>query len=41
MPYRAYRYRCYPTPEQVKNLSRTFGCVWYVYNRALRTRQDM
>ncbi|MFD8104124.1 RNA-guided endonuclease InsQ/TnpB family protein [Nocardia fluminea] len=35
---RAYRYRFYPTPEQVQQLSRTFGCVRYVYNRALAAR---
>lgn len=35
---RAYRYRFYPTPEQVQQLSRTFGCVRYVYNRALAER---
>ncbi|WP_423748074.1 RNA-guided endonuclease InsQ/TnpB family protein, partial [Frankia canadensis] len=35
---RAYRYRFYPTPEQVAQLSRTFGCVRYVYNRALAER---
>ena len=40
MPYRAYRYRFYPTPEQVVNLNQTFGCVRYVYNRSLRYRQD-
>lgn len=40
MPFRAYRYRFYPTPEQEKNLAQTFGCVRYVYNRSLRYRQD-
>lgn len=35
---RAYRYRCYPTPEQAQQLARTFGCVRYVYNRALAER---
>ena len=40
MSYRAYRYRFYPTPEQVNNLNQTFGCVRYIYNRSLRTRQD-
>ncbi|EFC82752.1 transposase, IS605 OrfB family [Parafrankia sp. EUN1f] len=34
----AYRYRFYPNPEQVENLARTFGCVRYVYNRALAER---
>lgn len=40
MTYRAYRYRFYPTPDQVKNLNQTFGCVRYVFNRSLRYRQD-
>ncbi|MGW4532020.1 RNA-guided endonuclease InsQ/TnpB family protein [Nocardia sp. NPDC004340] len=35
---RAYRYRFYPTSEQAEQLSRTFGCVRYVYNRALAER---
>ena len=35
---RAYKYRFYPTPEQVGQLSQTFGCVRYVYNRALAER---
>jgi putative transposase len=35
---RAYRYRFYPTPEQAELLCRTFGCVRYVYNRALAER---
>ncbi|OHV27998.1 transposase [Parafrankia soli] len=35
---RAYRYRFYPTPEQAAQLARTFGCVRYVYNRALAER---
>jgi putative transposase len=37
---RAYRYRCYPTPEQAATLARTFGCARYVYNWALRVRTD-
>lgn len=35
---RAYKYRFYPTDEQVETLARTFGCVRYVYNRALAER---
>lgn len=35
---RAYKYRFYPTPEQVELLNRTFGSVRYVYNRALAER---
>ncbi|PJX12480.1 transposase, partial [Halomonas sp. 141] len=38
--HRAYRYRFYPTPEQVDQLARTFGCVRYVYNHFLRQRTD-
>jgi putative transposase len=38
MVQRAYRYRCYPTPEQAGQLARTFGCVRLVYNRALEAR---
>jgi putative transposase len=38
MVQRAYRYRFYPTPEQAYVLSRTFGCVRLVYNRALDVR---
>lgn len=36
---RAYRYRFYPTPEQAAELSRTFGCVRLVWNKALDARQ--
>lgn len=35
---RAYRYRCYPNAEQAAELSRTFGCVRLVYNKALEAR---
>jgi putative transposase len=35
---RAYKYRFYPALEQVNLLNRTFGCVRYVYNRALAER---
>jgi putative transposase len=37
---RAYRYRCYPRPEQAAILARTFGAARYVYNWALRLRTD-
>jgi putative transposase len=37
---RAYQYRCYPTPDQKRILARTFGCVRYTYNWALRLRTD-
>ena len=35
---RSYKYRFYPSPEQAELLNRTFGCVRYVYNRALEAR---
>lgn len=35
---RAYKYRFYPNAEQADQLARTFGCVRYVYNRALAER---
>jgi putative transposase len=37
---RAYRFRCYPTPEQQQVLARTFGCARFVYNHMLRLRTD-
>ncbi|WP_433245982.1 RNA-guided endonuclease InsQ/TnpB family protein [Actinomadura nitritigenes] len=35
---RAFKYRFYPTDEQAKELTRTFGCVRLTYNRALEER---
>ncbi|MDW8805343.1 RNA-guided endonuclease TnpB family protein [Streptomyces scabiei] len=35
---RAFKYRFYPTDEQAAELSRTFGCVRLVYNKALDDR---
>jgi putative transposase len=35
---KAYKYRFYPTEEQVQILAKTFGCCRYVYNWALRER---
>ncbi|MFF7792637.1 RNA-guided endonuclease TnpB family protein [Streptomyces sp. NPDC007991] len=35
---RAFKYRFYPTNEQAAELSRTFGCVRLVYNKALQER---
>lgn len=35
-----WTFRCYPTPEQTEHLGRTFGCVRYVWNWALRMRSD-
>lgn len=40
MVKRAYMYRFYPTTEQAKLLSRTFGCTRFVYNKILRWRTD-
>jgi putative transposase len=36
---RAYRYRFHPTPEQAESLTRLFGCVRLVWNKALDLRQ--
>ena len=35
---KAYKYRFYPTPEQVHNLACTFGCCRFVYNWGLKLR---
>ena len=35
-----WTFRLYPTPEQEQHLARTFGCVRYVWNWALRLRSD-
>jgi putative transposase len=35
-----YRFRFYPIAPQRRMLGRTFGCVRYVYNRALELRKD-
>jgi putative transposase len=35
---RAFKYRFYPSDQQEQELSRTFGCVRLVYNRALEAR---
>lgn len=35
-----YQYRFYPTPDQADLLSRTFGCVRLVYNRARAFREQ-
>jgi putative transposase len=37
---RVYKYRFYPTDEQKHVLARTFGCVRFVYNWALRQKTD-
>lgn len=40
MSKRAYKYRFYPTTEQAHLLTRTFGCVRFVYNHVLQWRTD-
>jgi putative transposase len=40
MQKRAYKYRFYPTKEQGHNLACTFGCCRFVYNWALKHRND-
>ncbi|MFT5879691.1 MAG: putative transposase [Moritella sp.] len=40
MKKRAYKYRIYPTSEQVTLLAQTFSCVRVVYNFILRWRTD-
>lgn len=40
MKERAYKYRIYPTTEQVTLLEQTFGCVRFIYNSILRWRTD-
>ncbi|MFE2167965.1 RNA-guided endonuclease InsQ/TnpB family protein [Streptomyces sp. NPDC059447] len=37
---RAFKYRFYPTGEQARELTRTFGCVRKVYNLALAVRTE-
>ncbi|MGW3178509.1 RNA-guided endonuclease InsQ/TnpB family protein [Kitasatospora sp. NPDC001119] len=37
---RAFKYRFYPTDAQAAELSRTFGCVRLVYNKALAARTE-
>jgi len=35
-----YRFRFYPSAPQKRLLAKTFGCVRYVFNRALALRKD-
>jgi len=37
---RAFKYRFHPTGEQAAELARTFGCVRFVYNKALAERSE-
>jgi putative transposase len=34
-----YNYRLDPTPGQIRDLTRTFGCARWVYNQALAARK--
>ena len=36
---KGYRYRIYPTKEQVLVLAKHFGCARFIYNWALAQRQ--
>jgi putative transposase len=38
--HRLYRFRCYPTEEQARQLERTFGACRWVYNEGLALRSD-
>lgn len=40
MKEKAYKYRFYPTPDQVDLLNQTFGCIRFVYNSILKWRTD-
>lgn len=35
---KAYKYRIYPTSEQILYLAKTFGCTRFIYNQMLRDR---
>lgn len=37
---RAYKYRIYPTEEQLLFFAKTFGCVRFVYNKMLHDRKS-
>lgn len=41
MTYTAYKYRLYPTKSQKTLLTKTFGCVRYVYNRSLAIKSAL
>ena len=38
---KCYKFRIYPTPNQVNLLQRTFGCSRFVYNYYLNLRQEL
>ena len=37
--FKRYRYRAYPTGDQVKHLARVFGCTRVVYNDVIAARE--
>jgi putative transposase len=37
---RAYKFRLYPTEEQVLIIRKTFGCVRFIYNKMLAERKE-
>ncbi|HIR48464.1 MAG TPA: helix-turn-helix domain-containing protein, partial [Candidatus Faecimonas gallistercoris] len=39
--YRAYRFRLYPTTNQVELIHKTFGCTRVVYNHYLEKQQSL
>jgi len=41
MTQRAYKYRFYPTEDQMILLRKTFGCCRFVYNQGLELRKEM
>ena len=40
MANKAYKFRLYPTQEQERLLTKTFGCVRFVYNKMLAERME-
>lgn len=41
MANKAYKFRIYPTPAQEQLLTKTFGCVRFVYNKMLAERKEI
>ncbi|MFD2654739.1 helix-turn-helix domain-containing protein, partial [Gracilibacillus thailandensis] len=37
---KAYKFRIYPTAEQVLMIRKTFGCVRFIYNKMLAERKE-
>ena len=36
-----YKFRIYPTPAQIQQMQRTFGCCRFVWNHYLALRKDL